>query len=53
MVPLLIAAARATAALLAAGGAEPLEARWLAVLALYDAIFGLIAYAVFDYLLEE
>jgi len=53
MVPLLIAAARATAPLFAEGGAEPLEARWLAVLALYDAIFGLIAYAVFDYLLEE
>jgi heme exporter protein B len=53
MVPLLIAAARATAPLFAEGGTEPLEARWLAVLALYDAIFGLIAYAVFDYLLEE
>ena len=53
MVPLLIAAARATAPLFAEGGVEPLEARWLAVLALYDAIFGLIAYAVFDYLLEE
>ncbi len=53
LVPLLIAAARATAPLLADGGAGPLEGRWLLVLALYDAVFGLIAYAVFDYLLEE
>ena len=53
MVPLLIAAARATSPLLAEGGAQALEGRWLAVLGLYDAIFGLIAYAIFDYLLDE
>ncbi len=53
VVPLLIAAARATAPLFSEGGAEPLEGRWLVVLCLYDAIFGLIAYAVFDYLLED
>ena len=53
MVPLLIASARATSPLLAEGGAQALEGRWLAVLALYDAIFGLIAYAIFDYLLDE
>ena len=49
----MIAAAEATAPLLAAGGAEALPVRWLAVLALYDAVFGLLAYAVFDFLLEE
>jgi heme exporter protein B len=27
--------------------------RWLATLALYDLVFGLIAYAVFDFLLED
>ena len=53
LVPLLIACARATSPLLAEGGAQALEGRWLAVLALYDAIFGLIAYAIFDYLLDE
>jgi heme exporter protein B len=52
-VPLLIAAAHATAPLLEAGGAEPLPGRWLAVLGLYDVVFGLLAYAVFDFLLEE
>ena len=27
--------------------------KWLAILALYDVVFALIAYAVFDYLLED
>ena len=53
LVPVVIGAAQATAPLLEAGGAEPLEVRWLGVLALYDAVFGLLAYAVFDFLLEE
>ena len=53
LVPVVIGAAQATAPLLAAGGADALEVRWLGVLALYDAVFGLIAYAVFDFLLED
>jgi len=53
LVPVVIGAAQATAPLLEAGGADALEVRWLGVLALYDAVFGLLAYAVFDYLLEE
>jgi heme exporter protein B len=53
LVPVVIASAEATAPLLAAGGADPLSVRWLGVLALYDAVFGLLAYAVFDFLLEE
>jgi heme exporter protein B len=53
LLPVVIGAAEATAPLLAAGGADALPARWLAVLALYDAVFGLLAYAVFDFLLEE
>jgi heme exporter protein B len=52
-IPLLIAAANATAPLLADGGGEPLPARWLTVLGLYDVVFGLLAYAVFDFLLED
>ena len=53
LVPVVIGAAQATAPLLEAGGADALELRWLGVLALYDAVFGLLAFAVFDYLLEE
>lgn len=52
-VPLVIAAARACAPLLTDGGAGALEARWLAILGLYDLVFGLLAYAIFDFLLEE
>ena len=52
-VPAMIAAAAATEPLLS----MPLEtggvAKWLAVLALYDAVFGLLAYALFDFLMED
>jgi heme exporter protein B len=51
--PLVIAGARACAPLLTEGGAGALEARWLAILGLYDLVFGLLAYAIFDFLLEE
>ena len=53
MIPVAIAAARATSPLLAAAGATAVPGRWLLVLALYDLVFGLLAYAVFDFLLEE
>ena len=53
LIPVLIGAARATSPLLAEGGAEALPGRWLAILALYDVVFGLLSYAVFDYLLED
>lgn len=53
LVPIVIAGARATAPLLASGHAGALSGRWLAMLALYDLVFGLIAYAVFDFLLED
>ena len=52
-VPLVIAGARASAPLLTEGGAGALEARWLLTLGLYDLVFGLLAYAIFDFLLEE
>jgi heme exporter protein B len=51
--PVLIAGANATGPLLLRGGAEALQGRWLLILALYDAVFGLLAWAVFDYLLED
>jgi heme exporter protein B len=53
LIPVAIAAARATSPLLAEAGAGDLPGRWLAVLALYDLVFGLLAYAVFDFLLED
>jgi len=53
MIPLLIAAAGATTPLLLAGGAAPLPLRWMAILGLYDAVFALLAYAVFDFLVED
>ncbi len=54
IVPLMIAAAGAAEPLLAAGGPEYDElGRWLAVLGLYDSVFLLVGYAVFDFLLED
>jgi heme exporter protein B len=53
MIPVAIAAARATSPLLLETGAEAVPGRWLLILALYDLVFGLLAYAVFDFLLEE
>src|SRR4051794_30707482 len=53
MIPLAIGAARATSPLLSAAGPGALEARWLLLLGLYDLVFGLLAFAVFDFLLED
>jgi heme exporter protein B len=53
MIPALIATARAAGPLLAAHGSSSPPGKWLAVLALYDVVFALIAYAVFDFLLED
>jgi heme exporter protein B len=53
LIPVVIGAVEATAPLLAQGGAEPMPGRWLVTLALYDAVFAAIAYAVFDDLLED
>ena len=51
--PLVIAGSRACAPLLAADGAGALAGRWLLILGLYDLVFGLLAYAIFDFLLED
>lgn len=53
LVPIVIGAARASSPLLAFGHGGGLGARWIGLLALYDLVFGLIAYAVFDFLLED
>jgi heme exporter protein B len=54
LVPLMIAAAAAAERLLAAGGADfDRYGTWLAILGLYDLIFLLIGWAVFDFLLED
>jgi heme exporter protein B len=53
LVPVVIGAARASAPLLALTHPSGSPLRWLATLALYDLVFGLIAYAVFDFLLED
>jgi heme exporter protein B len=53
LLPVIIGAARATTPLFYATGAGSLPGKWMAVLGLYDLVFGLIAFAVFDYLLED
>ena len=53
LVPVMIGASRATAPLFQAAGAEPLPGRWLAILALYSLVFAMLAYAVFDFLVED
>jgi heme exporter protein B len=54
VVPLMIAATGATDPLLdASGPAYDRFGTWLAVLGLYDLVFGLVGYAVFDFLLED
>jgi heme exporter protein B len=54
VVPLMIAATGASRHLLALGGpAYDRFGTWLAVLGLYDLIFLLVGYAVFDFLLED
>jgi heme exporter protein B len=52
LIPIVIAASRASSPLLALrSGALP--TRWLVTLGLYDLLFGLIAYALFDFLVED
>jgi heme exporter protein B len=54
LIPALIATARAAGPLLAtAHPAAATPGRWLVILALYDLVFALLAYAVFDFLLED
>lgn len=54
LVPVMIAAAGAAEGLLAAGGPTyDGFGKWVAILALYDVVFCLVGYAVYDFLLED
>jgi heme exporter protein B len=54
IVPVMIAGANAAEPLLGAGGPSYDEiGKWLGILALYDAVFALVGFAVFDFLLED
>lgn len=53
VVPVVIAAAKASSPLLASPSASGHLGRWLGVLTLYDLLFVLVSVGVFDYLLED
>ncbi len=53
LLPIVIGGARATSPLLTLAHPTGPPARWLLTLGLYDLVFGLIAYALFDFLLED
>ena len=53
LMPVVIGAAKGATPLLLQAGSGGLEVRWLLVLGLYDLVFGLLAYALFDYLIED
>jgi len=53
LLPALIALARGAGPVLAAHGSGSPPGKWVAILALYDVVFALLAYAVFDFLLED
>ncbi len=53
LIPALIAMARGAGPLLAPHGQGFPPGRWLEILAVYDVVFALLAYAVFDFLLED
>ena len=53
LIPALIGTARAAGPLLTAHSSGSPPGKWLAVVGLYDLVFALLAYAVFDFLLEE
>jgi heme exporter protein B len=53
LIPALIATARAIGPILGQRGPAALPGKWLLILALYDLVFALVAYAVFDFLLED
>ena len=53
LVPALIATARAAGPLLATHGVTSPPGKWILVLGLYDLVFVLVAYGVFDFLIED
>ena len=53
LVPVIIAAAKATEPLLVGSQSPDDLAKWLGFLALYDVVFVLVSVAVFDFLLDD
>jgi len=53
LIPALIGTARGIGPLLQAHSSGSPPGKWLAILGLYDLVFALLAYAVFDFLLED
>jgi heme exporter protein B len=53
LVPIVIGGARATSPLFVQAHLVAPAGRWLLTLGLYDRVFGLIAFALFDFLLED
>ena len=53
LMPALIATARAAGPLLATHSSGSPPGKWMAILGLYDLVFTLLSYAVFDFLLED
>jgi heme exporter protein B len=53
LLPIVIGLAKTATPLFLPAGAAGLPTRWLAVLGLYDLIFGLLAYGLFDFLVED
>ena len=53
LLPVVIGTASALAHSFAAGGPEPLPGRWLLIIGLYDLVFALLAFALFEFLLED
>lgn len=53
LIPVVLSTALALAPVLDGAGAGMVPGRWLAILAVYDLVFLFLAYAVFDYLVED
>src|SRR5205807_1452276 len=51
LIPALIGTARGAGSVLALHGSTAPPGKWVAIVALYDIVFALVAYAVFDFLL--
>lgn len=53
LLPVVIGTSQLLGPTFAATGPDPLPGQWLTILGLYDLVFGLLAYALFDFLLED
>ena len=53
LLPIVIGCAESLSATFASAAADPLPGRWLMTIGLYDLVFALLAFALFDYLIED